>query len=89
MPPGYRSYAFRWFTGYAVSAATPVTPGCPCPDWTVEQTLQDAFISDATLDNAFKADATLDNAFKTEITLDDSFRKDKTLQSIWQRKACD
>jgi hypothetical protein len=89
MAAGYRSYAFRWFTGYAAGGSGPVEPGCECPPWKMEQTLTDAFYTDQTLDNAFRTDETLDSIFKTDASLGNAFRKDQTLTNQWQRKACD
>jgi len=64
MAAGFRSYAFRWFTGYAAGGGGPVEPGCPCPDWTVEKTLVNAFIKEQTLTNTFKKDQTLTNQWQ-------------------------
>ena len=90
MAAGFRSYAFRWFTGYAVVSASP-TPGCPCPDWTVEQTLVNAFRNPNEVST---------QTYITEVSLVDTFTnpnemsttaytKPATLANAWQRKACD
>jgi len=34
---GYRSYAFRWFTGYAVPSGGPSPELCECPPWITKQ----------------------------------------------------
>ena len=89
MAAGYRSYAFRWFTGYSAVSATP--PGCPCPDWTVEQTLTNAFRNPLEISSsAYIKDETLDNAFKSPNEISTAaYTKPVTLQSAWQRKACE
>lgn len=90
MAAGYRSYAFRWFTGYAVVSASP-TPSCPCPDWTVEQTLVNAFRNpDEVSGNVFLTEQTLVNGFDNpnEVSCN-AYTKPATLTNAWQRKACD
>jgi len=71
---GYRSYAFRWFTGYAVPSDGPEPPGpspesCACPPWKVDSTLQNAFTR-------------LDEGLCVEYT------KPATLVNAWVRKGC-
>jgi len=90
MAAGFRSYAFSWFTGYAVVPASP-TPGCPCPDWTVEQTLVDLFINkNETSTNPFIQEQSLVDVFKniSEVSTN-VYTKPATLANAWQRKACD
>ena len=89
MAAGYKSYAFRWFTGYAVPTASP-EPGCPCPDWTVEQTLVDAFRNPNEMST---------ETYITEVSLVDTFTNPnemsstaytnpETLINAWVRKGC-
>jgi hypothetical protein len=90
MAAGYRSYAFSWFTGYASDTASP-TPGCPCPAWTVEQTLVNAFRNpDDVSGNVFLTEQTLVNAFDNpnEVSCN-AYTKPATLANAWQRKACE
>lgn len=90
MAAGFRSYAFWWFTGYAVGAVAP-EPSCPCPDWTVDQTLTNAFRNPLEVaSSAFVKDETLDNAFKSPSEVGTTaYTNPVTLQSAWQRKACE
>lgn len=91
MAAGFRSYAFRWFTGYAAGGGGPVEPGCPCPDWTVEQTLVDLFVNkNEVSSNQFVNEQTLSDSFKniSEVS-GNAYTKPATLANAWQRKACD
>jgi hypothetical protein len=90
MAAGFRSYGFRWFTGYSAAGAAPA-PSCPCPDWTVEQTLVSAFCNPLEISSsAYSKDETLDNAFKSPNEIPTAvYTKPITLQSAWQRKACE
>lgn len=90
MAAGYVSYAFRWFTGYAVGAAAP-EPSCPCPDWTVEQTLTDLFVNkNETSTQLFVKEQSLTDTFVNikEVSTN-AYTKPATLTNAWQRKACD
>lgn len=89
MAAGFRSYAFRWFTGYAVAGASP-EPGCPCPDWAVEQTLVDNFRNPNEMST---------ETYITEVSLVDTFTNPnemsstaytnpETLINAWVRKGC-
>lgn len=91
MAAGYRSYAFRWFTGYSAGGGGPVEPGCPCPDWTVEQTLVNAFINPNEIStNLFVTEQTLANTFENPNELSsNAYTQTATLANAWQRKACD
>ena len=90
MAAGFRSYAFWWFTGYAAGAG-PVEPGCPCPEWTHDGTLVNAFNNPNTVSsNQFVADITLDNAFiSPDEQSDNAYTVPKTLANTWARKACE
>lgn len=89
MAAGFRSYAFRWFTGYAVPAAGP-EPGCHCPDWTVEQTLVNNFVNPLEGSTAqFVNEQTTFNTYvnPTEVS-SNTYTTEATLVNAWQRKAC-
>jgi len=91
MAAGFRSYAFWWFTGFAAGGGGPVEPGCPCPDWTFEGTLVDAFNNPNTVStNQFTSDATLNNAFvRPDEQSDNAYTVPETLVNAWVRKACE
>jgi hypothetical protein len=61
MAAGFRSMAAFWIGGIATGAATP-EPSCPCPPWTQEQTLLNAFSQRLEAStNSFKSPQTLTN----------------------------
>lgn len=46
---GFQSYAFRWFFGYSVGGG-PLPPEpvlCPCPEYNVDATLNNQWVSDS------------------------------------------
>ena len=89
MEVGYRGMAAFWIGGIATGAAAP-EPSCPCPDWTVEGTLLNQFVSDSTLVNGFAFDATLADDFVVEGSLLNLFiQKAEQSTNPWRKKNCE
>lgn len=87
MAAGFRSYAFSWFTGYAVPVDSPVTV-CTCPEYKHDPTTGCTFTFDGTLSNGFKLDGSLSNQFKLDETLSNQFSGEQTLSNQWGRRNC-
>jgi len=91
MAAGFRSFAAFWIGGIAGGGAAPPEPSCPCPPWTQEQTLLNAFGQRLEASsNLFVQPETLFNAFGQKLEESTSlFKQSQTLTSQWGRKNCD
>jgi len=87
MAAGYRSYAFRWLTGYSVPAGG---SGCPCPEYKVDATLASTWRSDTCETSMASLPFTIPMfrlyrlGYQSRI-----YKQEATLVNGWARKACD
>lgn len=86
---GYRSLAFRWFTGYSVEVEPPVNTGCPCSDYKVDETLSNAWNIDTC--NPLRPDLPFTipifrlYRFGSNVL---TYKTDSTLSNQWGRRNC-
>lgn len=85
MAAGFRSYAFRWFTGYATPASATL---CTCPEYKHDPTTGCLFVPDGTLSNQFESSVSLSNQFKSGESIANQFKSDQTLTNQWGRGGC-
>ena len=87
MAAGYRSYAFRWLTGYSVPAAS---GGCPCPEYKVDGTLANTWRSDTCETSMASLPFTILMFRDYRLGYQPrTYKQEATLVNAWARKACD
>lgn len=87
---GYRSLAFRWFTGYSVEVEAPVETGCPCPEYKVDGTLASTWRSDTCETSMASLPFTIPMFRLYRLGYQSrTYKQEATLVNAWVRKACD
>lgn len=87
---GYRSLAFRWFTGYSVGVEPPAEGGCPCPEYKVDGTLANTWRSDTCETSMASLPFTIPMFRLYRLGYQPrTYKQEATLVNAWARKACD
>jgi hypothetical protein len=82
MAAGYRSYAFRWFTGYSAGAAAPSAPEL----WTRPGTVTSTYTQEQTLSNSWVPSGTVTSTYTRTGTTTDPWTQPGTLGSTWTKE---